>query len=437
MATPDARLVPTIQGKALTEYLVLVLVRTPNPTEAFVHAVCRQSFLSLWSYASPEGKTHGREMCDILVVCEPDIIIFSVKEVRPTKHADDAVRAERWVRAAVNESVDQVYGAERFIQSNKHTHVRQEDGTDGLPYPTKDIRRIHRVAVALGGNGHFPLPFGDFGKGFVHVFDERSFSILTANLDTIADFVDYLRAKEEMFTKKADVRFALEEDILAIYLHGNRSFPDADLLLVEEDSWEEFSKKPEVKAKKAADEVSYVWDRLIERIGRDVAARNMLFDHSLGEDESVLRVMARENRFNRRILGEALIGFFQASTAGKVRSRIVPSLSGVGYVFLAAPKAENRGARNDELGMRCFIARHRLSPVETVVGIGTEVKTGEPGASWDMHLLHIPVEDFTYEFREKAEEMSAALGYFSRPIETPVHVDEYPGNCPETHESMP
>ncbi len=406
------------------------VVRTPTPTEAFVHAVCRQSFLSLWSYASPEGKTHGREMCDILVVCDPDIILFSVKEVRPTKHADDTVRTKRWVRAAVNESVDQVYGAERFIQSGKHTHVRQEDGADGLPYPTKDVRRIHRVAVALGGNGHFPLPFGDFGKGFVHVFDERSFSILTANLDTVTDFVEYLRAKEEMFSKNADVRFVLEEDILAIYLHGNRTFPDADLLLVEEDSWEEFAEQPEVQEKRAADEISYVWDRLIERIGRDVAARNMLFDNTLSEDESVLRIMARENRFSRRILGEALVSFFKASTEGRVRSRVVPSLSGVGYVFLAAPRDEDRGKRTDELRMRCFVARHRFTPVETVIGIGTEVKTGELGASWDLHLLHIPNEEFTDEFRKKAEEMSSALGYFSHPVETRVHVDEYPGHCP-------
>ncbi len=150
-------------------------MRTQTPTEAFVHEVAKKSFLSLWSYASPEGKSHGREMCDILVVCDPDIVIFSVKEVHPTKHRDDTIRMKRWVRAAVDESVNQVYGAERFIQSGKHDRVRKEDGSDGLPYPPKDTRRIHRVAVALGGEEHFPLPFGDFGKGFVHVFDERSF----------------------------------------------------------------------------------------------------------------------------------------------------------------------------------------------------------------------------------------------------------------------
>jgi hypothetical protein len=48
-------------------------------SEELVYRLCTKSFLSLWSYPNPRGK-RGKELCDILVVCEPDIIIFSVKE---------------------------------------------------------------------------------------------------------------------------------------------------------------------------------------------------------------------------------------------------------------------------------------------------------------------------------------------------------------------
>ena len=252
------------------------MVRVPTQTEAFVHDVCRKSFLSLWSYASPQGRTAGKEMCDILVLCEPDIIIFSVKEVKRKRTAPDDVRFKRWVRGAVDESVAQIYGAERFIQSDRHPHVVQESGAEGLPYPKKGVRRIHRVAVALGGDDHFAVPFGEFGKGFVHVFDERSFNIVTAALNTIKDLVAYLEKKEALFSTQTEVLFGLEEDLLAIYLHGNRSFPDSDLLVIEEGAWPQFIEKPEVKAKWAADNSSFIWDRLTDRIGRDVAARNML-----------------------------------------------------------------------------------------------------------------------------------------------------------------
>lgn len=248
-----------------------------------------------------------------------------------------------WVRGAVDESVAQIYGAERFIQSDRHPHVVQESGAEGLPYPKKGVRRIHRVAVALGGDDHFAVPFGEFGKGFVHVFDERSFNIVTAALNTIKDLVAYLEKKEALFSTQTEVLFGLEEDLLAIYLHGNRSFPDSDLLVIEEGAWPQFIEKPEVKAKWAADNASFIWDRLIDRIGRDVAARNMLVERPLGEDESILRVMAREDRFSRRVLGEALSSFFEVSSANEVRSRMLPSPSGVGYVFLAVPRDEDRG----------------------------------------------------------------------------------------------
>ena len=51
-----------------------------NPAETFVLRLCRQSFLSLWSYANAQGKS-GKELCDILVVCDPDIVIVSVKAI--------------------------------------------------------------------------------------------------------------------------------------------------------------------------------------------------------------------------------------------------------------------------------------------------------------------------------------------------------------------
>lgn len=201
------------------------MVRVPTATEAFVHSVCRRSFLSLWSYASPQGRTAGKELCDILVVCDPDVIIFSVKEVKPKAEAPDEVRFQRWVRGAVDESVKQIYGAERFIQSNRHAHVVREDGSSGLAYPPATHRRIHRVAVALGGDDHFPVPYGEFGKGFVHVFDERSFRIVLSELDTITDFVEYLTRKEDLLAPNREVLFGLEEDLLAIYLHQNRCSP--------------------------------------------------------------------------------------------------------------------------------------------------------------------------------------------------------------------
>ncbi len=146
-----------------------------NSSEEFVHWLCRRTFLSLWSYASPRGKK-GKELCDILIVCEPDIVIISVKEISVKNSSAGGVAASRWSREAIAGSVKQIYGAERHLSGSDH--VIRADGSDGLPLPQSSSRRIHRIAVAFGSEGDIPYTMGDFGKGFVHVMDERSIQIV-------------------------------------------------------------------------------------------------------------------------------------------------------------------------------------------------------------------------------------------------------------------
>ncbi len=104
-----------------------------NEAEEFVFNVCKNSFLSLWSYANPQAKD-GKELCDILVVCEPHIIIFSVKEIKVSDTGDVTTDWERWNRRAVEKSAKQTYGAERWLRSA--SHVIRSDGTPGLNLPT-------------------------------------------------------------------------------------------------------------------------------------------------------------------------------------------------------------------------------------------------------------------------------------------------------------
>src|SRR5271170_2264374 len=132
-----------------------------NEAELLVYRICRRSFLSLWSYMNPRKKPHGKELCDVLVVCEPDVIIFSVKQIKLTNSGDPKIDAERWRRRAVDESCKQIYGAERTLKQS--TSVVRNDSSVGLDLPKGAEIRIHRVAVALGGKRKVGLPFGEFG----------------------------------------------------------------------------------------------------------------------------------------------------------------------------------------------------------------------------------------------------------------------------------
>lgn len=395
-----------------------------NLSEEFVYRVCKQSFLSLWSYTNPQGKDAGKELCDILVVCDPDIVIFSVKEIQVTNSGDTFVDWARWQKRAIDSSCKQIYGAERWIE--RSSHVIRKDGSQGLAFPTAPSRQVHRVAVALGSQDQVPIHFGDFGKGFTHVFDETSFNIILQELDTISDFVDYLVAKEDLYNAGVATLFeGAEEDLLALYLHHGRRFPEeCDFIILDHNLWKGFSNKDEYKAKKLVDRDSYVWDRLIETLCEDALNSNLEFGPSLSDIECAIRVMARETRFTRRILGKSFLEFLWLASQKRVRSRIVPSLSGALYVYLAAPFHEDRNFRAAELGARCFIARGLNLNCKTVVGIATE--RYEPGNGFSLDLMYLHKPDWTDEDQTNLEFAQKEFGYFVRPLQTPIREDEYP-----------
>jgi hypothetical protein len=393
-----------------------------NAAEELVFQLCRRSFLRLWSYANPRGKK-GKELCDALVVFEPDVVIFSVKEIALRHSGNPAVDRERWLRAAVEESHPQIWGAERWIASAERV-VRADRG-EGLPFPAPTIRRIHRVAVALGSGGAIPVESRDYGHGFVHVLDEVSLSLIMRELDTAKDFVEYLRAKEELYAQGFEVRVpGGEEDLLAVYLHRGRSFRDLHgPTEIQKGAWDELNRKPEFGRRKLADRASYAWDGVIDFLAGELEGEGLEFG-SLGEMESLLRVMAGEDRFARRMLGRTFREFLDAAAAEDVQSRMTVSPSGIRYVFLAHPHGGDRSARIRELRGRCFVARSLEPHCKTVIGIATD--RPRRGAGFSMDAMRLTIENWTEEHQRQAEEGQRLFGWFVNPVLAVEPEDEYP-----------
>src|SRR5260370_8341652 len=135
-----------------------------NGAELLVYRMCRHSFLSLWSYMNPRKKPQGKELCDVLVVCEPDVIIFSVKQIRLTNSGKPEIDAERWRRRAIDESCKQIYGAERILRTSPN--VIKSDSFLGVPLPSASEIRSHRAAVAYAGQTAGTLRFRQFRNPF-------------------------------------------------------------------------------------------------------------------------------------------------------------------------------------------------------------------------------------------------------------------------------
>lgn len=361
-----------------------------NSSEAFVQRVCRQTFLSLWCFANPQGKD-GKELRDILVVCDPDVLIISVKDVRLGTEKEEHIESERWRRRAINASVKQLFGADRWLRSAPH--VIRNEGSIGVALPSTEHRHTHPIAVAFGSRKEVSIngtrPSGTRQpNGFVHVMTERSFIELFTELDTIQDFVDYLRSKESFLAGKAGIILqGSESNLLGFYLHHGRSFPNRyDCLFIEDGIWEEMQSKPEFRARKAADVDSYAWDHLIESLAEDSGHLNSEFGLELTQREIVIRGMARENRFSRRILGAALQDFLNLAKqeVNPIRFRAMVSFSGALYVLVYFRKNADRRNRITELTGRCLVARNKVDePIHTVMGIGFSEFDQKAGSTTD------------------------------------------------------
>jgi hypothetical protein len=395
-----------------------------DPTEEFVFKLCRHSFLSLWSYANPRRLAGDKELCDVLVVCEPHVVIFSVKSITLGNTVNPQVALGRWWKKAIADSAKQIYGAERNMV--RASAVIMSDGCKGLPLPALKDRKVHRISVSLGAQSRLPIPSGDFGNGYIHVWDEEFLTAVLMELDTITDFVEYLEQKEKMATLYPRLIIeGGERNLLAIYIFTGRRFPQQPAPMhLKGDHWKELQSNVYYQRKTEANKDSYIWDSLIEHLAKFVLTDKMEFGNTLSENESVLRYLARENRFARRCLSSDFKEFLELAIMGKVRARMTSSPSGVGYVFFAEPAEYERELRIAELGNRCFIARNELSNCITVIGIGTNVKRASQGFATDVFLPSAPI--WTDEQRQRAEQMKAELDFFKTPIIKSEQTVEYP-----------
>ena len=392
-----------------------------TPSEKFVTTLCGRAFLRLWTHPNPVGKK-DRELCDCLIVCDQHVVIVSVKDIR-YRDTGDQTGWKRWHKAAIEESANQIWGAERWLAS-----VDQFERSDGrmVTLPPKAKRKVHRIAVSLGARGQTPLRWGDLGRGFVHVYDEFSLGAMFGHLDTITDFISYLSAAELLFAQGVRPIFAGAgpEDLLAMYVRHGASFglPDhsgrkPDTIVLTENIWKSLIESREYKEHIADRESSYAWDSLIEHYTNDLLSGGMFDMHSkkITTNEEALIAMALQPRGHRAVLSDALIGFLESkeNTETKLASRAVVGANATAFVFLTG-RHSDRERRSQELALRCHVVRGRAPSVTTVVGIATDKPGVSSGHSSDILYLHMP--EWTTENEAAAERIQRELGYFAKTV---------------------
>ena len=294
----------------------------------------------------------------------------------------------------------------------------------------------------LHGKAHFdgdvtPFAIGDLDptKGFVHVFDDKSLDIVMNALTTVYDFVAYLMKKESFLRHGAIVNAAGEEELLAFYLRDVDDKGEHDFIVpsmydgisIAEGMWDDFSTSAPRAAQLAADEVSYVWDQIIEKFAGHILGGTSIGSESrtASENEQAVRWLAKEGRTVRRLLAMSLLDLVRRTPnrPGIRATRIVPPPrpGSPYYTFLVTgtfpgiSEEQYREFRRGLLKAQCMVAKLQFPDLEDIVGFATEPRDL---ATRSEDVMYLNAREWTPELETEAKELQAKLGLLTQLRET-------------------
>lgn len=413
-------------------------------SERFLAKLAERSFLNLWCYPNTfidkkkDGKGDGKELCDLLVACGDHVLIFSDKSVAWPGSSDVDLAWRRWYKRAIQKSVDQIRGAERWMSQFPDRIFVDRQCTQRLPIPLPppEHRKVHGIVVVSGassacssyfdgdtgslrlvpsirGNAHYeghevkPFTVGDVDPdgSFVHVFDEANLEVVMGELDTITDLTAYLAKKEGFIRSGRLATAAGEEELVAEYMvrmnaQGEHDFtkPDGtpwkknDHVAYGTGFYEALTENPQYIAKKTADRVSYVWDNFITRFTDHVMAGTSLVPDGesaeISDQELGVREMAQLSRFVRRSYGAGVLEALEEGQNAKIFMRAFiagprqpHAETGFFYVTVKIPPFELGGGYKRYREVRMSILETyaynllRKNPqLKRIVGIASEPK---------------------------------------------------------------
>lgn len=407
-----------------------------NNSEAKLIKIASQTFLDLWSYPniySDEGinkQRIGKEVCDLLVVFENNVIIFSDKNNFFNDRVDVKVAWGRWFKSSVLDSCKQLFGAEKFIKNFPERLYVDKECKIAFPVKLTNDMRFFLVAITgntgesarkyydsfepgssgslmneffLDANECLTKPFviGDLypKKTFVHVFDEENLSLIFEHVTTITDFVKYLSEKEKAIRLEGLACSGGEESTLALYLLNNEKLINDSVkktgnkFVIHEYMWNEYICSEIAELNNAFHKGSFFWDRLIQSFSSCILEGNVGLgqENDFHSHEMALRELASEGRASRYMLSKNFIEKIKQVPSGRRSARIVESIDNKGkfFLFLFLPRTngqsyeEYRQERVDYIHSYSLVAQYKYREIKKLIVIATETKYSE-GRSEDI-----------------------------------------------------
>ncbi|MGA2494505.1 MAG: hypothetical protein ABSF67_16425 [Roseiarcus sp.] len=323
------------------------------------------------------------------------------------------------------------------------------------------------IAPAIHGDEHWkpddvvPFGIGDVNPSgsFVHVLDDASLDIALRELDTITDFTAYLTKKEALVRSGKLIVAGGEEDLVAYYMthingRGEHDFtmPDGsslgpkDSIGLQTGFYADLVRNKKYLAKKKEDQMSYVWDHLIEAFTTNILNGTTILPDGrpfvLSEIQEGVRHMAIVPRHIRRILGASMLDAFEkAKTTDRFTRAFLPEPEGedqgTGYFLmtLAPPGFELAGGYEQYCSVRramletyalAFLQKHPR--LKVVVGIATEPPSEDSKAGSSEDLIVVPMPEWSPALSKRLEEKKRLFNIVQprQYTEYAIQSDEFP-----------
>jgi hypothetical protein len=371
---------------------------TGDEAEAVVHQLGTATFLEDWCYMNPKA---------------PDgkAIVWQIKGLKLREGG-------MYKQQDIEKNLRQLHGAYRtlFDKPQKITLTNPRRGPE--EFSPEVIRRVYLISVMMGEDPDRSTIFSGYQGKIIHNFSRIFTELALHELDTIADFVDYLSAKEDLLISgKEVVVLGGEEEMLGYYLLNERSFnrlQDATHIMFDTGTWEHIQNRPEFVRKKEFDRPSYLWDGIISRA-----------HEGSSEYELISRELARLNRFERRTISKIMMDAWIQADRDNSHPMFRRMISGrhASYCFLFLDENVARDHRRDMIGTMCFVARDTYRDNHKVIGIATEKKL-RPQCSYDFCYMNVP--QWNADAQAAAKRVRDEFGIFREPKMQRFQEDEYP-----------
>jgi hypothetical protein len=404
--------------------------------EQLIGALCKDAFFEDFCFINPYY-AKGKELCDVLVVLGYVAIIWQIKNIK--------LKDGQFNHSDVEKAINQCRGARRKLLKLGTVTFKNVVGKEKI-IETSKIMEVFLIAAIEGGTPDFNKYYDDEtnNKGNVHIFLEGMTRFATKHLNTVTDFVEYLRKKETFLASHKNIILSGgEENLLAVYLQNKRTFGNMEEAKEVDMMWANLegaantleNDDKEYAEKLEADHWSKGWDELIEK--KRAALTQNGSEPNDPDHDKFLQKMMNHSRFERRVLGRqyfdaAVLAAKQPYRDSFVYKRLLPQDErGVTYLFLFFGNQNSpRETRQKILYATALAAKQIMPQNNMLIAVATElhmIKT--PSNSFEWVMLDMAADEFEKEYGDEAREYRVKMNIWKKPIAYRSTVWEYPSDA--------